>query len=61
MKYFSSLDMWEEENGVEPGLPGHAFTSRQLFWIAAAQVQWFSFENQQSPDYVVNCHFSRDP
>ena len=53
--------MWEEENGVEPGLPGHAFTSRQLFWIAAAQVQWFSFENQQNPDYVVNCHFSRDP
>ena len=24
-------------------------------------IQWFSFENQQSPVYVVNCHFSRHP
>ena len=24
-------------------------------------IQWFSFENQQSPAYVVNCHFSRNP
>ena len=30
--------MWEQENGVEPGLPGHNYSSRQLFWIAAAQV-----------------------
>ena len=24
-------------------------------------VEWFSFENQQSPVYVVNFHFSRHP
>ena len=49
MKYFSSLDMWEEENGVEPGLPGHAFTSRQLFWIAAAQVRGFHLRINKAP------------
>ena len=25
------------------------------------QVQWFSLENQQSPVYVANWHFSRCP
>ena len=31
-------DIWEKEHGIEPGLPGHSYTPRQLFWIAAAQV-----------------------
>ena len=31
-------DMWEKENGVEAGLPGHSYSPKQLFWIAAAQV-----------------------
>ena len=30
--------MWEKENGVEAGLPGHSYSPKQLFWIAAAQV-----------------------
>ena len=36
--FFDSLGMWEEKHGSEPGLPGHSFTSKQLFWIAFAQV-----------------------
>ena len=35
---FDPLGMWEEKHGPEPGLPGHSFTSKQLFWIALAQV-----------------------
>ena len=34
----SFTDIWEKEHGIEPGLPGHSYTPRQLFWIAAAQV-----------------------
>jgi len=34
---YMAYNMWEEENGVEPGLPGHSYTPRQLFWIAVAQ------------------------
>ena len=39
--YFDPLGMWEEKHGSEPGLPGHSFTSKQLFWIAFAQVSCF--------------------
>ena len=39
--FFDSLGMWEEKHGSEPGLPGHSFTSKQLFWIAFAQVSCF--------------------
>ena len=39
--YFDPLGMWEEKHGSEPGLPGHSFTSKQLFWIALAQVSLF--------------------
>ena len=38
---FDALVMWEEKHGSEPGLPGHSFTSKQLFWIAFAQVSCF--------------------
>ena len=38
---FDPLGMWEEKHGSEPGLPGHSFTSKQLFWIAFAQVSCF--------------------
>ena len=34
--------MWEEKYGSEPGLPGLSFTSKQLFWIASAQVSLFN-------------------
>jgi hypothetical protein len=30
--------MWEKNNGAEKGLPGLPYTSKQLFWIATAQV-----------------------
>ena len=40
---FDPLGMWEEKHGSEPGLPGHSFTSKQLFWIAFAQVSCFYF------------------
>ena len=39
--FFDPLGMWEEKHGSEPGLPGHSFTSKQLFWIALAQVSLF--------------------
>ena len=39
--FFDPLGMWEEKHGPEPGLPGHSFTSKQLFWIASAQVSLF--------------------
>ena len=30
--------MWEKDNSAEQELPGIQFTTKQLFWIAAAQV-----------------------
>ena len=35
---FIFLDMWEKDHKIEPGLPGHPYGPRQLFWIALAQV-----------------------
>ena len=32
------IDIMEKEHGKEKGLPGHSYTNKQLFWIAAAQV-----------------------
>ena len=36
--YFIFSEKWVEENGVEPGLPGHGFTPKQFFWLSHAQV-----------------------
>ena len=30
-------------------------------WITYSYLKWFAKENQQSPVYVVNCHFSGSP
>jgi hypothetical protein len=30
--------MWVQDNGAEEALPGHDWSPKQLFWIAAAQV-----------------------
>ena len=38
---YLAYEMWERDNEVEPSLPGHDYTSRQLFWISAAQVRSF--------------------
>ena len=32
------IDIMEKEHGKDKGLPGHSYTNKQLFWIAAAQV-----------------------
>ena len=62
---FDPLGMWEEKHGSEPGLPGHSFTSKQLFWIAFAQVSCFYLEHyhlqvQANPKKIVQktrCYF----
>ena len=39
LRIFSISDDWVGENGAEPGLPGHSYSPKQLFWIAVAQVR----------------------
>ena len=34
----SLIGMWEKDNDAEKGLPGLPYTSKELFWIAIAQV-----------------------
>ena len=38
MTVIQFIDIMEKEHGKEKGLPGHSYTNKQLFWIAAAQV-----------------------
>lgn len=35
---YLAYEAWERKHGVEPSLPGLFYTSRQLFWIAAANI-----------------------
>ncbi len=35
--YPCTTELWMQEHGTEPGLPGLPFTPRQMFWISRAR------------------------
>ena len=35
---YYAYNSWEEENGVDPKLPGLPYTSQQMFWISVGNV-----------------------
>ena len=49
----------EKEQSKDKGLPGHSYTNRQLFWIAAAQVgltKKFAIDSEFSGKfYILKC------
>ena len=45
------------ENEISELQRKHQYEIAELQRKHALEVQWFPFENQQSPVYVVNCHF----
>jgi len=50
---YLAYEMWERDNQVEEGLPGHSYSSRQLFWISAAQAWCSKYRTEKLKNQIL--------